>query len=205
MVLRFAPSPTGFLHIGGVFMSLIGKTLVNQNGGVYILRIEDTDKTREISGGVDLIVKGLQGFGIDFDEGMKGDNTENGEYGPYLQSKRLNIYRAYAKDMVAKGNAYPCFVTEEELEEIRKKQEERGVRTGYYGDWAKWRDASFDDVRKELEVGKKFVIRLHSTGSIKNSFKIRDLIKGNVILRENDMDIVLLKSDSFPTYHFAIR
>jgi glutamyl-tRNA synthetase len=203
MVLRFAPSPTGFLHIGGVFMSLIGKTLVNQNGGVYILRIEDTDKTREISGGVDLIVKGLQGFGIDFDEGMKGDNTENGEYGPYLQSKRLNIYRAYAKDMVAKGNAYPCFVTEEELEEIRKKQEERGVRTGYYGDWAKWRDASFDDVRKELEVGKKFVIRLHSTGSIKNSFKIRDLIKGNVILRENDMDIVLLKSDSFPTYHFA--
>lgn len=203
MVLRFAPSPTGFLHTGGVFMSLIGRTLVNQNGGAYILRIEDTDKTREVSGGVNLIVNGLKGFGINFDEGMVGDDTENGAYGPYMQSKRLDIYKVYAKDMIAKGNAYPCFISEEELEEIRKKQEEMGVRTGYYGSWAKWRDASFDDVKRELESGKQFVIRLYSTGNIENSFKIQDLIKGNVTLRENDMDTVLLKSDGYPTYHFA--
>ena len=203
MVLRFAPSPTGFLHTGGVFMSLIGRTLVNQNGGVYILRIEDTDKTREVEGGIDLIVKGLNGFGIDFDEGMKGDDSEEGGYGPYMQSKRLDIYKVYAKDMVAKGNAYPCFISEEELEEIRKKQEEMGVRTGYYGSWAKWRDTSLDDVKKELDAGKQFVIRLYSTGNIENSFKIQDLIKGNVTLRENDMDTVLLKSDGYPTYHFV--
>ena len=203
MVLRFAPSPTGFLHTGGVFMSLIGRTLVNQNGGIYILRIEDTDKTREVEGGVDLIANGLKGFGINFDEGMTSDSEWVGEYGPYMQSKRLDIYNVYAKDMVAKGNAYPCFISEEELEEIRKKQEEMGVRTGYYGSWAKWRDASLDDVKEELELGKKFVIRLHSTGNIENSFKIQDLIKGNVTLRENDMDTVLLKSDGYPTYHFA--
>ena len=127
MVLRFAPSPTGFLHTGGVFMSLIGRTLVNQNGGVYILRIEDTDKTREVEGGVNLIVQGLKIFGINFDEGMFGDGLMVGNYGPYMQSKRLDIYKVYAKDMVAKGNAYPCFISEEELEEIRKKQEEIGV------------------------------------------------------------------------------
>ncbi len=203
MVLRFAPSPTGFLHIGSVYMSLVGKALVNQTGGVFILRIEDTDKSREVEGGINMIVKGLEGFGINFDEGMTSDIESKGEYGPYLQSKRLDIYKVYAKDMVAKGNAYPCFITEEELEEIRKKQEEMGVRTGYYGSWAKWRDASFEDIKKELDEGKKFVIRLYSTGNIENSFKIQDLIKGNVTLRENDMDTVLLKSDGFPTYHFA--
>jgi len=203
MVLRFAPSPTGFLHIGSVYMSLIGRTLVNQNGGVFILRIEDTDKTREVAGGVNMIVQGLKNFGINFDEGMFGDGWMVGNYFPYYQSKRLDIYKVYAKDMVAKGNAYPCFITEEELEAIRKKQEEMGVRTGYYGQWAKWRNASLEEIQERLNNGEKFAIRLYSTGNLENSFKMQDLIKGNVTLRENDVDTVLLKSDGFPTYHFA--
>ncbi len=203
MVLRFAPSPTGFLHIGSVYISMIDRILTNQHGGTFILRIEDTDKTREVEGGINMIVKGLEGFGISFDEGMINDNESKGKYGPYLQSKRLDIYKVYAKDMVAKGNAYPCFITEEELGDIRKKQEEMGVRTGYYGNWAKWRNASLEEIQEKLNSGEKFAIRLYSTGNLENSFKIQDLIKGNVTLRENDVDTVLLKSDGFPTYHFA--
>jgi len=203
MVLRFAPSPTGFLHIGSVYISMIDRILTNQHGGTFILRIEDTDKTREVEGGINMIVKGLEGFGISFDEGMINDNESKGEYGPYLQSKRLDIYKVYAKDMVAKGNAYPCFITEEELGDIRKKQEEMGVRTGYYGNWAKWRNASLEEIQERLNNEEKFAIRLYSTGNLENSFKIQDLIKGNVTLRENDVDTVLLKSDGYPTYHFA--
>lgn len=203
MVLRFAPSPTGFLHIGSVYISMIDRILTNQHGGTFILRIEDTDKTREVEGGINMIVKGLEGFGISFDEGMINDNESKGEYGPYLQSKRLDIYKVYAKDMVAKGNAYPCFITEEELEDIRKKQEEMGVRTGYYGNWAKWRNASLEEIQERLNNGEKFAIRLYSTGNMENSFKMQDLVKGNVTLRENDVDTILLKSDGYPTYHFA--
>ena len=202
-ILRFAPSPTGFLHIGGVYMSLVSRLLADQSNGIYILRIEDTDKTREVENGVEKIVEGLASFGIGFDEGMTSEDTWVGDFGPYIQSKRLDIYRVYAKYMVSKGLAYPCFITEEELEEIRKKQEQIGVRTGYYGQWAKWRDASISDIQKELEANKPFAIRLYSTGSIENSFSFTDLIKGKVTLRENDMDTVLLKSDGFPTYHFA--
>ncbi|KKQ16594.1 MAG: glutamyl-tRNA synthetase [candidate division WS6 bacterium GW2011_GWF1_36_8] len=175
MVLRFAPSPTGFLHIGSVFVSLIDRILTNQKGGTFILRIEDTDKTREVEGGINMIVKGLEGFGISFDEGMTGDDKSKGEYGPYLQSKRLDIYKVYAKDMIVNGNAYPCFITEEELGEIRKKQEEMGVRTGYYGNWAKWRNASLEEIQQKLNNGEKFAIRLYSTGNMENSFKMQDL------------------------------
>lgn len=203
MVLRFAPSPTGFLHIGTVYMGMINTILARQSEGISILRIEDTDKKREVENGVMTIVDGLRDFGVSFDESMTTVEDWKGEYGPYLQSKRLDIYKVYAKDMVAKGNAYPCFITEEELEEIRKKQEEMGVRTGYYGNWAKWRNASFSDIQDRLANGEKFVIRLYSTGNLENSFKIQDLIKGNVTLRENDVDVVLLKSDGYPTYHFA--
>ncbi len=203
MVLRFAPSPTGFLHIGTVYMGMINTIIAKQTKGISILRIEDTDKNREVENGVVTIVNGLKNFGINFDEGMVDENQSKGEYGPYIQSKRLDIYKVFAKEMVAKGNAYPCFVTEEELEEIRKKQEEMGVRTGYYGKWAKWRDASLEDIKGMLDKGEKFVIRLYSTGDIKKSFNMTDLIKGGVTLRENDMDAVLLKSDGFPTYHLA--
>lgn len=203
MVLRFAPSPTGFLHIGTVWMGMINTILAKQSNGVSILRIEDTDKKREVENGVMTIVNGLKDFGISFNESMITVDDWKGEYGPYLQSKRLDIYKAYAKDMVAKGNAYPCFITEEELGEIRKKQEEMGIRTGYYGQWAKWRNASLDEIKEKLNSGEKFAIRLYSTGNLDNSFKIQDLIKGNVTLRENDVDTVLLKSDGYPTYHFA--
>lgn len=203
MVLRFAPSPTGFMHIGNVFTGLVCTKLAGQTDGVSILRIEDTDKEREVENGVTQIVNGLKGFGIEFDEGMVNEEEGKGEYGLYIQSKRLDIYKVFAKDLVSKGYAYPCFMKEEELEEMREKQEELKVATGSYGEWAKWRDAELEDIKKKLEVGEDFVIRLYSTGDPDNSFNFKDLIKGGVTLRENNMDAVLLKSDGYPTYHFA--
>lgn len=203
MVLRFAPSPTGFMHIGNVFTGLTCTKLAKQTEGISILRIEDTDKEREVENGVTQIVEGLKGFGIEFDEGMLNEDKERGEYGPYIQSKRLNIYKVFAKDLVSKGYAYPCFFKEEELEEIREKQKELNIRTGCYGKWAKWRDASLEQIEKMLDKGEKFVIRLYSTGDSEKTFNIKDLVKGGVTLRENDMDAVLLKSDGYPTYHFA--
>ncbi len=198
LVTRFAPSPTGFLHVGTVFTSLINRKLVDQNGGVCILRIEDTDKKREVEGGVKLTLDGLKEFGIEFDESI-----ERGDYGPYIQSERLDIYKVFAKNMVAKGNAYPCFINEDELEEIRKKQNELGVRTGYYGEWAKWRNSSIEDIKRELDAKKNFAIRLYSTGNFEEKFEFDDLIKGRASFSFNDIDVVLLKSDGYPTYHFA--
>ena len=203
MILRFAPSPTGFLHIGSVYTGMVCTKLAKQSGGVAILRIEDTDKKREVENGISMIVNGLNGFGISFDEGPIDEKNQRGEYGPYMQSQRLDIYKTFSKDIVQKGNAYPCFISEEELELIRKEQESLGVRTGYYGKWAKWRDASIEEIKEELGKGTPYVIRLFSTGDINNTFEMNDLIKGRVTLRENDMDVVLLKSDGFPTYHFA--
>jgi glutamyl-tRNA synthetase len=203
MVLRFAPSPTGFMHIGNVYTGLVCTKLANQTDGVSILRIEDTDKEREIENGVTQIVNGLKGFGIEFDEGMVNEEEGKGDYGPYIQSKRLDIYKVFAKDLVSKGYAYPCFMTSEELEEMREKQEELKVPTGSYGKWAKWRDADIEDIKNMLDNNEEFVIRLYSTGDPEKSFNFKDLIKGGVTLRENNMDAVLLKSDGYPTYHFA--
>jgi glutamyl-tRNA synthetase len=198
LVVRFAPSPTGFLHLGSVYTSFIDQKLAKQTNGVNILRIEDTDKKREVEKGVDLIVNGLAEFDIQFDEKL-----ETGDYGPYIQSERKEIYKVFAKDMVARGVAYPCFASEQELKDIRTKQEELEVRTGYYGSFAKWRDVSFEDIKKELDNGMKFVIRLHSTGNFEKKFEFDDEIKGRCTFPENDMDIILLKSDMLPTYHFA--
>ncbi|MCK9415182.1 MAG: glutamate--tRNA ligase family protein [Candidatus Dojkabacteria bacterium] len=198
LVLRFAPSPTGFVHVGNIYTSLIDRKLADQTNGLCILRIEDTDKEREVEGGTDFLINRLSEFGIQFDE-----SVHRGDYGPYIQSERLDIYKTFAKDMVRRGVAYPCFATEEELSEVRKKQEELGVRTGYYGSFAKWRDVSFDDIKKELEKGSKFAIRLYSTGTFEKKFEFDDEIKGRCTFSENDMDIVLLKSDGYPTYHFA--
>ncbi len=203
LALRFAPSPTGFVHIGSIYMALINEKLVRQNSGVFILRIEDTDKVREVSNSIPIMVNGIKDFGIKIDEGVVDGKTQKGEYGPYIQSERVDIYKVFAKDLVAKGLAYPCFATKEELDEIREKQNELKVRTGYYGKWAKWREKSIDDVKTELEKGTPFVIRLYSTGNSEERFNIKDLIKGSLTLPENDMDAVLLKSDGFPTYHFA--
>jgi len=198
LVVRFAPSPTGFLHVGTVFTSLIDRKLADQTGGVCILRIEDTDKSREIEGGIDLMINGLSEFGIEFDE-----SVNSGEYGPYIQSERLDIYNVFAKDLVSKGFAYPCFSTTEELEEVRKKQNKLGVRTGCYGKFAKWREASLEEVKSMLNNGKEFVIRLFSTGDNSVKFEFDDEIKGRCTFAQNDMDVVLLKSDGYPTYHFA--
>jgi glutamyl-tRNA synthetase len=198
LVVRFAPSPTGFLHLGTVYTSFIDHKLANQSNGVNILRIEDTDKKREVEGGIDLIISGLSEFEIEFDE-----KPNMGDYGPYIQSERKEIYKVFAKDMVARGVAYPCFASEEELQKIRDKQEELGVRTGYYGSFAKWRDASMEDINKELDAGKDFVIRLYSTGNFEKKFEFDDEVKGRCTFSENDMDIVLLKSDILPTYHLA--
>lgn len=203
MVLRFAPSPTGFIHIGNVYTGLTCTKLANQTEGVSILRIEDTDKEREIEGGVSQIVNGLKGFGIEFDEGMLDEEKERGDYGPYIQSKRLDIYKVFVKDLVSKGYAYPCFLKEEELEGIREKQKELNIKTGCYGKWAKWRDASLEDIQKMLDKDEPFVIRLYSTGDSEKTFDMKDLVKGGVTLRKNDMDAILLKSDGYPTYHLA--
>lgn len=203
MILRFAPSPTGFLHIGGVYTALLQKLFAKQTNGISILRIEDTDKTREIDNGIDLIIDGLKGFNIIFNEGVISKDKEVGNYGPYIQSKRLNIYKTFAKDMVSKGYAYPCFMQEKELNDIREKQKELGVRTGCYGEWAKWRNADLEEIKQKLNNKEEYVIRLYSTGDTSNTFSLVDLVKGKVTLRENDMDSVLLKSDGYPVYHFA--
>ncbi len=203
LVLRFAPSPTGFVHIGSIYAALINEKLVRQTNGIFIFRAEDTDKEREIANGIEVLVEGIKGFDIKIDEGALSFDKEIGEYGPYIQSKRVEIYKVFAKDLVSKGLAYPCFSTIEELSAIRELQTEKGLRTGYYGEWAKWRDASVEEIKEQLEDGKPFVIRLHSKGNIENKINIKDLIKGSVTLSENDMDSVLLKSDGLPTYHFA--
>ena len=202
-VTRYAPSPTGFSHMGGIYASMLSRGIAKQTNGVFILRIEDTDKTREIEKGVEQIVESLNSYELDPDEGILQNNEVKGEYGPYMQSQRLDIYRSFAKKLVEEGKAYPCFMTEEELEELRKNQEKMGVRIGCYGQYAKWRDAGMEDIRKELDDGKEFVIRLRSEGDFNKRFVFNDLIKGSMTFPENDFDSVLLKSDGYPVYHFA--
>jgi len=202
-VTRFAPSPTGFVHLGGIYASLISKKLADQTKGIFVLRIEDTDKTREIENGVEQIVRSLIKYGLTPQEGILPNSEIQGEYGPYMQSQRLDIYKSFAKRLVLEGNAYPCFMSPEDLEALRKDQEKLGNRIGYYGKYAKWRDASMEDIKKALEEGKDFVIRLRSNGDFKKKFNFKDLIKGSVTFPENDFDSVLLKSDGYPVYHFA--
>lgn len=202
-VTRFAPSPTGFLHMGGIFASLIPFKIAKQSNGVFILRIEDTDKGREVENGIKFIFEGLSELGIVPDEGAFSKDKQVGEYGPYIQSERLGIYHVFAKQLILEGRAYPCFATAEELEDTRNKQKELGVKTGYYGEWAKWRDASMEDIKEELEKGSKFVIRIRSNGGGEEEFVYTDLIKGKKSLKKNSIDAVLIKSDGFPVYHFA--
>ncbi len=203
MVLRFAPSPTGFIHIGNVYTGLTCTKLAKQTEGVSILRIEDTDKEREVEEGIAQIVDGLKGFGVEFDEGVISQEEQKGLYGPYIQSERLDIYKVFVRDLISNGHAYPCFLGEDELEEMREKQKELNIKTGCYGQWAKWRDAGLDEIKEMLDMGEPFVVRLYSTGDSNKTFVMEDLIKGLVTLRENDMDSVLLKSDGYPTYHLA--
>ena len=202
-VTRFAPSPTGFLHIGGLFAAFIGERTARKTGGVFYLRIEDTDKKREIENGVSGIVKGLSDFGITIDEGMLTETESIGKYGPYTQSQRKEIYQAYCKDLVKKGLAYPCFCTAEELDGIRKIQEENKQNPGYYGKFAKCRNLTYEQIEEKIKSGMPYVLRLKSAGGESRRIRFDDAIKGEIEMPENVQDIVLLKTDGIPTYHFA--
>ncbi len=202
-VTRFAPSPTGFVHIGGLFGGLVDMKIAKQTNGVFILRIEDTDQKREIENGAGQIVDALNEFKIIPDEGATGENTEKGNYGPYKQSLRKDIYQAFAKKLLSEGKAYPCFATPEELDEMRAKQEAAGVRTGYYGVWAKYRNLSVEEAAEKIKNGEKYIIRFKSMGNEERKTKFHDVIKGSLVFPENDQDAVIIKADGLPTYHFA--
>lgn len=202
-VTRFSPSPTGYLHIGGLFAAMTARLTAKVTNGVFFLRIEDTDKKREVEGGVTAIVNGLDAFGITPDEGITGVDTESGAYGPYQQSKRREIYQCFAKELVRQGLAYPCFCTEEELNALREQQEAKAVNKGYYGEWAACRKLSFEEQKRAVESGKPYTLRLRSPGHESRRIMIDDLIKGKIEMPENTQDIVLLKTDGIPTYHFA--
>ncbi|MDP4180430.1 MAG: glutamate--tRNA ligase [Bacillota bacterium] len=203
IVTRFAPSPTGFVHLGSLFASMVAMRLARQTNGVFYLRIEDTDKKREVEGGITKIVNALSKFGIYFDEGFDKDGNEFGNYGPYLQSKREEIYKSYIKSLIEKGLAYPCFCSPEEIEKQKEEQTAKDLRVGYYGTWAKCRNLSMEDIEKNIKEGKEFIIRLKSEGDIEKFIELNDLIRGNLSLPENDQDIVLMKTNGLPTYHFA--
>ncbi len=202
-VVRYAPSPTGFQHIGGVYAALINERLAHQSEGIFYLRIEDTDQKREVEGAIEDTIATMHNFGMNFDEGMTGEETSKGEYGPYRQSKRKEIYHAFAKDLVEKGLAYPCFCTTEELNEIREKQMAEKITPGYYGKYAIYRDLPVEEAIKKIENGEEYILRLKSPGKEENRVECHDLIKGDVSFPENVQDIVIIKSDGLPTYHFA--
>lgn len=202
-VTRFAPSPTGFVHMGSLYASLVSERLAHQSNGVFFLRVEDTDKKREVEGGVANIVRALSSFGINFDEGVTDVDCETGGYGPYKQSERMEIYKVFAKRLVEKGLAYPCFCSEEDLNKIRGQQEENKLTPGYYGEYAVHRNFTLEQVSEELSKGKSFVLRVKAPDNQDSRFVFKDLIKGDVEMPENFQDIVLLKSDGLPTYHFA--
>ena len=201
-VTRFAPSPTGYLHFGGLYAGFASKLTADTTGGVFMLRIEDTDKKREVEDGVTGIVTGLEAFGVAPDEGVTGFNVEKGNYGPYTQSHRREIYRAFAKKLMEEGKAYPCFCTPEDLDEIRAKQENEDIK-GYYGSYAKCRDLSDDEIIEKVNAGIPYTVRLRSTGDISRKIKFEDMIKGKIEMSENVNDVVVLKADGIPTYHFA--
>ena len=202
-VTRFAPSPTGYLHIGGFFQALIDYVLAKNSNGIFYLRNEDTDKAREVDTAVELIMKTLNQYGIVPDE-YEYEGKIVGEYGPYIQSERKEIYHAYIKRLIEIGRAYPCFCTREELNEMRQKQEERKKRTGYYGSYAKCRKLSVEEQIEKIKANTPYVIRFRSNGDFDNKIVFEDLVKGRLSLSENDIDDVIMKSDNMlPTYHFA--
>lgn len=203
-VTRFSPSPTGYLHIGGLFGALADYMTAKATGGVFYLRIEDTDKKREIEDGVSGILEGLRAFGITPDEGVTGFDSETGAYGPYTQSKRVAIYHIVAKDLVRRGLAYPCFCTADELTALREQQEKDGALIrGYFGKYAKCRDLSDEEIEANLRAGKPYVLRFRSDGDENRRVRFDDIVRGKIEFPENIIDEVLLKSDGVPTYHFA--
>lgn len=213
MVTRLGPSPTGFIHLGNLYGAFVDERLAHQSGGVFYLRIEDTDDKRFVENAVETIISSLGFFGIRFDEGVT-EHGDVGAYGDYTQSHRGEIYRTFAKWLIAQGKAYPCFLTEDEITEIRQKQEAEKLAPGIYAGWSKYRDWDKDpEIEKEvierLEAGDDFVIRLKSQGTpnaagadIKRT-TVTDAIRGKLEVPENFQDIVIIKTTGIPTYHFA--
>ena len=203
IVTRFAPSPTGFVHIGGLYQALCARTAAKKTNGVFFLRIEDTDQKREVENGVTGIINSLKDFDMEPDEGMISETEWKGNYGPYIQSKRKEIYESYAKYFIENGKAYPCFCTPEEEEERKEKQEKAGIRPGYYGVWAKCRHLTLEEMAEKIKAGVPYIIRFKSDGREDRKIQVHDLIKGKLTFPENDLDVPIIKSDGLPTYHFA--
>lgn len=204
VVTRFAPSPTGFVHIGALEQCIVETALVKQTQGKLILRIEDTDQKRKIENGVQGIVDSMKDFGILFDEGMINETDSYGDYGPYIQTQRGPIYQAYAKQLIIEDKAYPCFATEEELADLRKRQEEAKINNiGYYGEWATYRNLPIEEAAERIKRGDKYVIRFKSMGQEDGRITHKDMVKGKVEMPQNILDIVIIKGDGLPTYHFA--
>lgn len=202
MITRLGPSPTGFIHIGNLYGALIDERLAHQSGGRFLLRIEDTDDKRKVEGAEALIIRAMEYFGIHFDEGvtLSGDK---GDYGPYHQSERVEIYQAVAKQLVAQGKTYPSFATEEDLAKIREAQEAQKLNTGYYGKWATDRNLTLEEIEEKLAAGEEWTLRLRAAGNPEETRAIPDGIRGHVTIHPNDQDFVLLKTNGVPTYHFA--
>lgn len=203
VVTRFAPSPTGFVHMGSLLASFVSKKAASDTDGVFYLRIEDTDQERIVENGITGITSDLKNFGIKIDEGAVSETEEIGSYGPYVQSNRKEIYQAFIKFLVEEGKAYPCFCSKEELDDVRHAQELRKDRIGYYGRYAKCRKIPVSDAYDKIKNGEEFIIRLKSPGDFEKKVTVKDLVKGNISFPENDLDIVIMKKDGLPTYHFA--
>ena len=203
-VTRMAPSPTGFIHLGNLYSALADERIAHRNGGVFYLRIEDTDEKRKVDGAVETIINVLRYFDIEFDEGAGyADTDPQNAYGPYFQRQRVEIYHTYAKSLVERGLAYPCFCSEEDLAEVRKKQEDNKELTGYYGEYALCRNLTYEEIEEKINAGESYVLRLRSQGSPDREISFVDSIMGEIKLPENIHDIVILKRDGVPTYHFA--
>jgi glutamyl-tRNA synthetase len=204
VVSRFAPSPTGFVHMGSLLTTLIERKIPDETNGVFYLRIEDTDQKRSVENGIEGIVQDLKNFDIKIDEGALSETESIGNYGPYIQSQRKEIYETYAKHLVEEGLAYPCFCTPEEIDEIRKIQEINKERIGYYGSYAKCRTLSIEEAIAKIKNGEKYVVRFKSPGDFNKKITLDDRMRGKIEFPENDLDIVIIKStDGLPTYHFA--
>lgn len=201
-VTRFAPSPTGFLHLGNLFTCSVAYKTAKTTDGIFYVRVEDTDRKRKVEGAVEVMLEGLKSYGITADEGVMIDGTQRGDYGPYIQSQRKEIYQTYAKYLVEQGLAYPCFCSAEELEALRAHQENDDIK-GYYGKYAKCRDLTFNEIKANIDAGKSWTLRLRSPGDANKKCFFDDMIKGKIEMPENMIDVVLLKTDGIPTYHFA--
>ena len=203
IVSRYAPSPTGFVHMGNMLSCFIECFVPKKTEGVFYLRIEDTDQKREIENGIDNIISAIKTLGLDYNEGVISETEQRGNYGPYIQSQRIEIYHTFAKHMIENDLAYPCFCTSEEIDEIREKQKMKKDRIGYYGKYAKCRNLTNEERAEKIKAGIPFTVRLKSNGDYNKRIKFHDLVKGDVIFPENDQDIILIKSDGIPPYHFA--